>query len=154
MPTNFVLSWVEHGKSFIPSGSGLQIRVHNWKLLTLNLNQNICCGYPKNLLNETVLWAPKHMFKLVTKKKKSQFYIKIFVYLGLRISTNISCTGTIFYSCIHLFSRNDYYSADWASFNLQGIERWAKHQTVCNIVSFLCYLIAILRIFFCCLKIV
>ena len=53
--------------------SGLQIRVNNWKLIFLFINQNICCGY----LKEPSRWDgyfehPKHMFKLMGKKK--QFY--------------------------------------------------------------------------------
>ena len=34
---------------------GLQLRVCNKKLSLLFLNQNICCGYSKGCLNETVL---------------------------------------------------------------------------------------------------
>ena len=46
-----------------------QIRVSNWKLLFLFLNQNICCGYSK----EPSQWDgsfehPKHTFKLMDKK--------------------------------------------------------------------------------------
>ena len=33
----------------------LQIGVHSWIFLSLFLNQNVCCGYQKNRLNETVL---------------------------------------------------------------------------------------------------
>ena len=48
---------------------GLQIRVRNWKLFFLFLNQNICCGYSK----EPSRWDdsfehPKHMFNLIDKK--------------------------------------------------------------------------------------
>ena len=48
---------------------GLQIRVRNWKLFFLFLNQNICCGYSK----EPSRWDgsfehPKLMFKLIDKK--------------------------------------------------------------------------------------
>ena len=54
-------------KSIIP---GPQIRVRNWKLFFLFLNQNICCGYSK----EPSPWdgsfgPPKHMFKPMAKKK-------------------------------------------------------------------------------------
>ena len=48
---------------------GPQIRVRNWKLFFLFLNQNVCCGY----LKEPSRWDgsfenPKHMFKLMDKK--------------------------------------------------------------------------------------
>ena len=49
--------------------TGSQIKVRNWKLFFLFLNQNICCGYSK----EPSRWDgsfehPKHMFKLMDKK--------------------------------------------------------------------------------------
>ena len=49
--------------------TGPQIRVCNWKLFFLFLNQNICCGYSE----EPSRWDgsfehPKHMFKLMDKK--------------------------------------------------------------------------------------
>ena len=34
------------------------------KISFLFLNQNICCGYSKNCLNDTVLWAPKLCYYL------------------------------------------------------------------------------------------
>ena len=53
----------------VHESTGPQIRVCNWKLFFLFLNQNICCGYSKNHLNETVLLSTqKHMFKLMDKK--------------------------------------------------------------------------------------
>ena len=50
--------------------SGLKLRVPNEKIIFLFLNQNICCGYSK----EPSQWDgsfehPKHMFKLMGKKK-------------------------------------------------------------------------------------
>ena len=48
---------------------GPQIRVHNWKLLFLFLNQNICCGYSKEQSRwDSSFEHPKHMFKLMDKK--------------------------------------------------------------------------------------
>ena len=52
------------------ANAGLQIRVHNWKLFFLFLNQNICCGYSK----EPSQWDgsfehPKHMLKMMDKKE-------------------------------------------------------------------------------------
>ena len=51
------------------SHPGPQIRVRNWKLCFLFLNQNICYGYSK----EPSQWDgsfehPKHMFKLMDKQ--------------------------------------------------------------------------------------
>ena len=42
------------------SVSGTQIRVCNWKIFFLFLNQNICFGTPKNHLDETVLLSPQN----------------------------------------------------------------------------------------------
>ena len=39
---------------------GLRIRVHIGKLFSLFLIQNICCGYSKNRLNETVLLSTQN----------------------------------------------------------------------------------------------
>ena len=41
--------------------SGLQLRAHTKKLMFLFLNQNICCGYSKNCLNETVLLSTQNI---------------------------------------------------------------------------------------------
>ena len=66
---NFMLTWVEHRKSFITSGPGLQISVHNQKSIFLFLNQNICCGYSKELSRwEGSFEHPKHMLKLMGRK--------------------------------------------------------------------------------------
>ena len=47
---------------------GLQIRVCNWKLLFLFLNQNICCGYSKELSQwDSSFEHPKHTLKWVRK---------------------------------------------------------------------------------------
>ena len=35
-----------------------------------------------------------------------------------------------FYNLLLLSYRNTYYSGDWASFNLQGIEKWADEEMV------------------------
>ena len=49
--------------------AGLQIRLRNWKLIFLFLNQNICCGYSKELSRwDGSFEHPKHMFKVVDKK--------------------------------------------------------------------------------------
>ena len=49
--------------------SGLQIRVRNWKWFFLFLNQNICCGYSKELSQwDSSFEHPKHMFKMRGKK--------------------------------------------------------------------------------------
>ena len=46
-----------------------QIRVRNWKLFFLFLNQNICCGYSKEPSHRDGSFEhPKHMFKLMDKK--------------------------------------------------------------------------------------
>ena len=50
-------------------GLGLQIRVHNQKLIFLFLNQNICCGYSKEpSQGDSSFEHPKHMLKLMGKK--------------------------------------------------------------------------------------
>ena len=57
----FELCWTPH--------AGLQIRVCNWKLLFLFLNQNICCGYSKEPSHRDGSFEhPKHMFNLMDKK--------------------------------------------------------------------------------------
>ena len=49
--------------------SGLQIRVHTGKLFFLFLNQNICCGYSKELTQwDSSFKHTKHMFKLMGKE--------------------------------------------------------------------------------------
>ena len=48
--------------------TGLQIRVRTEKLFFLFLNQNICCGYSKNRLNEKILLSTQNMFKLMGKE--------------------------------------------------------------------------------------
>ena len=48
---------IMHGYSTILAG--LQIRVHNQKIIFLFLNQNICCG-KKNRLNESVSKSHPH----------------------------------------------------------------------------------------------
>ena len=63
--------------------TGHQIRVWNWKLFFLLLNQNICCGYSK----EPSRWDGscehlKHMFKLMDKKIIT-IYAKFFSSLAL-----------------------------------------------------------------------
>ena len=48
---------------------GPQIRERNRKLFFLFLNQNICCGYSKELSRwDCSFEHPKHMFKLMGKK--------------------------------------------------------------------------------------
>ena len=61
------LKWISNKKKLCLSGP--QIRVRNWKLFFLFLNQNICCGYS----NEPSRWDgsfehPKQMLKLMDKK--------------------------------------------------------------------------------------
>ena len=49
--------------------TGPQIRVKNWKLFFIFLNQNICCGYSKELsLWECSFECPALMFKLLGKE--------------------------------------------------------------------------------------
>ena len=49
--------------------SGLQIRVRTGKLFFLLLNQNICCGYSKELSQwDGSFEHPKHMFQLMGKE--------------------------------------------------------------------------------------
>ena len=49
--------------------TGLQIRVRIWKLLSLFLIQNICCGYSKEPSRwDSSFEHPKHMFKLMGMK--------------------------------------------------------------------------------------
>ena len=43
---------------------GLKLRVHNGNLIFLFLNQNICCGYPKEPFNETVLLSIQNIVKI------------------------------------------------------------------------------------------
>ena len=48
---------------------GPQIRVRNWKLFFIFLNQNICCGYSKEPSGwDSSYEHPIHMFKLIEKK--------------------------------------------------------------------------------------
>ena len=48
---------------------GLQIRVRIVKIFSLFLNQNICCGYSKELSQRDGPFEhPKHMLKLMGKK--------------------------------------------------------------------------------------
>ena len=65
----FGVSFTDGTGKYWTNNSGPQIRVCNWKLFFLFLNQNICCGYSK----EPSQWVgsfehPKHMFKLMNKK--------------------------------------------------------------------------------------
>ena len=53
---------------FIQQDTGPQIRVCDWKLFFLFLNQNICCWYSKEPSRwEGSLEHPKHMFNLMDK---------------------------------------------------------------------------------------
>ena len=57
---------------------GLKLRVHNEKLIFLFLNQNICCGYSKELSQwEGSFEHPKHMLKLMGKKIFTILLLKI-----------------------------------------------------------------------------
>ena len=48
---------------------GPQIRVRNWKLFFLFLNQNICCGYSEEPSHRDGSFEhPRHMFRLMDKK--------------------------------------------------------------------------------------
>ena len=54
-----------------------QIRVCNWKLFFLFLNQNICCEYSKEPSRwDSSFEHPKHMFKLMDKKNNRNFMLK------------------------------------------------------------------------------
>ena len=45
------------------------LRVHNWKIIVSFLNQNICCGYSKELSQwDSSLEHPKHMLKIMGRK--------------------------------------------------------------------------------------
>ena len=49
--------------------SGLQLSVRKENLIFLFLNQNICCGYSKELSQWDGSYEhPKHMFKVIGKK--------------------------------------------------------------------------------------
>ena len=57
-----------------------QIRVRNEKIIFLFLNQNICCGYSKEPSHRDGSFEhPKHMLKLMDKKKKSHFTLILFL---------------------------------------------------------------------------
>ena len=67
-----------------PTLPGPQIRVRNWKLFFLFLNQNICCGYSKKKrLNETVLLRTQNTCLNWWIRKQSQFYDVNFCLTGL-----------------------------------------------------------------------
>ena len=51
------------------NNTSFQIWVGNWKVFVLFLNQIICCGYSKELLNcKSSFEYTKHMFQLKGKK--------------------------------------------------------------------------------------
>ena len=63
-------------------GPQMHVRVRNWKLFFLFLNQNICCVYSKELSRwDGSFEHPNHMFKLM-EKKIFVFYAFIFGLTG------------------------------------------------------------------------
>ena len=61
--------WTDRYRVRRVSNPGPQLRVCNWKLFFLFLNQNICCGYSKEpSWEDSSIEHPKHMFKLMDKK--------------------------------------------------------------------------------------
>ena len=95
-----------HSIMHIWLNSGLQIRVRNWKFLFLFLNQNICCGYSKELSRWDGSFSehPKHMFKHVDKKMIAILSSKILLNLGVHThvfySNSIIC-HSIMHICIN-----------------------------------------------------
>ena len=76
---------------------GLQIRVHNWKLFFLFVNQNVCSGYSKELSRRDGSFEhPQQMFKLMDKKIIA-IVCKLFLlnwpyeYLPIILLKNCSC---------------------------------------------------------------
>ena len=60
--------------------AGLQIRVYNWKLVLLFLDQTICCGYSKELSQwDGSFKHPKHMCKLMGKNLLQFYAQKLFL---------------------------------------------------------------------------
>ena len=60
--------------------SGLYIRVHNYKLIFLFFNQNICCGYSKEPSQRDGSFVhPKHMLKLIGKKILTIYFKNVFI---------------------------------------------------------------------------
>ena len=58
--------------------SGLQLRVCTKNLIFLFLNKNICCGYSQEPCGlEGSFEHPKHMFKLMNKKKIATLHSKV-----------------------------------------------------------------------------
>ena len=45
--------------------------------------------YSKNLLNESVLWAPKHMFKLIAKSIFTVLFLFLYTYMDKNLQNNI-----------------------------------------------------------------
>ena len=63
--------------------TGIKFRVRNRKITFLHFDQNICCGYSKELSEwDRSFEHPKHMLKIMGKKI-SNLMLKIFVYLNL-----------------------------------------------------------------------
>ena len=63
-----MLSQVEHGKSFITSGTGLKLRVRTRKMIFLFLNRRICFGNSKEPSRcDNSFEHPKHMLKIIGK---------------------------------------------------------------------------------------
>ena len=77
------------------------LRVRNENLISLFLNQNICCGYSK----EPSQWDgsfqhPKHMLKLMGKKIFTILRQNFFIYLNLCVTE----FQTVFHSsCVFIF---------------------------------------------------
>ena len=61
-------------ESYFDLTTGLQIRVRNFKIFFLFLNQNICCGYSKNSLNTTFFLSTQNTCLNSWIRKKSHFY--------------------------------------------------------------------------------
>ena len=77
---NFVLSWIEHEKSFI-TWIKRAYQIINF----LFLNKNICCGYSKEPSQwDSSFEHPKHMLKMMGKKLFAYYcMLKYFIYLNL-----------------------------------------------------------------------
>ena len=66
----------------------LSVRMRTKKLNFLFLNQNICCGYSKNRLSETVLLSTQNMLKLMAKTIFIILRSKFFLNLNLNAYEN------------------------------------------------------------------
>ena len=95
--------------------SGLQVRMHIWKLLFLFLNQNICCGCSKEPSNwDCSFEHPKHMFRLIGMK------IIIILCLTLKGSITITADDKFCDSFPNLIFKNIkvWYFSRWFSWNI------------------------------------